>query len=252
MQVLKRDFLPLDFVRDASPMGYEGSISVQARQITEETDWLLSLAENNISIKGVVGWLELCASNIDVQISKYSEKKILKGLRHVLQDEIDDDFMLREEFMNGISCLGSTKLLYEILIFPRHLENAIKLVEMFPDQLFVLDHCAKPNIRSGEISEWAGLVKKLSSYTNICCKVSGLVTEADWQDWKPDHIYPYLDVIWNSFGEDRVMIGSDWPVCQLAASYPQVVCLAEGYFERYGARVIEKLSGGNASLIYQL
>ena len=252
MAVLKKDFLPADLKKDRAVTGYSSSISVQARQTREETDWLLDLAEKNPDISGVVGWLDLCSSDIYELIENYSKKPILKGLRHALQDEVDDDFMLKPEFLNGISCLESAGLLYEILIFPRHLKNVIRLVEMFPKQRFVLDHCAKPQIKDGVIKEWAEMISKLAAFPNVSCKVSGLVTEADWRNWKPSDFYPYLDVIWNAFGKSRIMIGSDWPVCLVAATYPQVVCLIEGYFERYGEAAIRNLTLSNPSLIYQL
>ncbi len=252
MGVLRSDFLPRDFKKASHESGYLESIAIQARQSIEETDWLLEMAGKNLSIRGVVGWLDLCASNIEEQVNEYASNPLLKGLRHVLQDEPDDSFMIRPEFLNGISCLEPSGLLYEILIFPRQLTKAIQLASLFPSQRFVLDHCAKPRIGHGEIQEWAEMVTQLASFPNVSCKVSGLVTEADWNLWQPDDFYPYLDVIWNAFGEDRIMIGSDWPVCLLAASYSQVVGMAEGYFEKFGPEVLRKLTAANAIRIYQL
>ncbi len=252
MEVLKRDYLPHDLKKDRSGTGYNSSIAIQGRQTREETDWLLKLADENSDILGVVGWLDLCSTDISDTLGRYADKSMLKGLRHVLHDEDDDDFMLRPDFLNGISCLSSAGLLYEILILPKHLKNAIRLLEMFPEQQFVLDHIAKPQIKDGIIDEWAELINKVASFENISCKVSGLVTEANLRSWKPGDFYPYLDVIWNSFGSDRIMIGSDWPVCNLAATFPQVVCLAEGYFEKYGHNVIRKITVANPSQIYKL
>ena len=250
--MLRTDFLPGDLIKASAGTGYQGSIAVQARQSIEETDWLLDLASKNHSVRGVVAWLDLCGNDIEKQINEYASNPLLKGLRHVLQDEPDDSFILRPEFIKGISCLESAGLLYELLIYPRQIPNAIKLVGLFPSQEFVLDHCAKPNIRRGEIHEWAELLTQLASFPNVSCKVSGLVTEADWKSWKPNDIYPYLDVIWNAFGEDRIMIGSDWPVCLLAVSYPQALCLAEGFFEKFGDEVLNKLSSKNAFREYHL
>lgn len=252
MDSLKRDFLPRDLKKDRSGTGYESSITVQARQTREETDWLLKLAEESTDILGVVGWLDLCSPDIPDTLSQYSNNPMLKGLRHVLQNEEDDDFMLRPDFLNGISHLESAGLLYELLISPKHLKNTIRLVEMFPGQRFVLDHIAKPQIKDGIINEWADLLSELASFENVSCKVSGLVTEADWKSWKPTNFYPYLDAVWNSFGKNRIMIGSDWPVCNLAATFAQTVCLAEGYFEKYGLDVLRKVTAGNSSLIYHL
>jgi L-fuconolactonase len=252
MSLLRSDYLPVDFEKARDGTGYKGSVAVQARQSVEETEWLLGLAEEHNSIRGVVGWLDLCAANIEEQINNYASNPCLKGLRHVLQDEPDDAFMLRPEFLNGISCLEQAGLLYDILISPRQLSNAIRLASLFPSQRFVLDHCAKPNIRQGEIQSWAEKITQLASMPNVSCKVSGLVTEADWNLWQPEDIYPYLDVIWNAFGEDRIMMGSDWPVCLLAASYTEVMDLPERYFEGFGSTVLDKLFVDNAMRIYQL
>ena len=252
MSVLKRNFLPEDLFKAAEGTGFQESIAVQARQSIEETDWLLALASENPRIGGVVGWLDLCSPDIEQQLLKYAANPKLKGLRHVLQDEPDDFFELKPEFLKGISYLEAAGLIYEILIYPRQLKNAIRLAGLFPDQKYILDHCAKPLIEKGEILEWTEMITELASFPNVSCKVSGLVTEADWVTWKPDDFYPYLDVIWNAFGEDRIMIGSDWPVCLLAASYPQVVCLAEGYFEKLGDKVLKKLSSDNALREYHL
>lgn len=252
MNILKRDFLTSDLRSERKGTGYEASISVQARQSEKETDWLLQLAEKDSSILGVVGWLDLCSPGFPEKLLEYNRNPLLKGLRHVLHDEADDDFMLRRDFMNGISAMGSTDLIYEILIFPKHLPNTLKLVSSFPDQRFVLDHIAKPDIRRNEISEWSDLIKQLARYPNVSCKASGMVTEAKWREWKPDDFYPYLNVIWNAFGRERIMIGSDWPVCLVAGTYAQVVCLAEGYFEKLGEDILRKTTSGNASLLYNL
>ena len=252
MEILRRDFLPVDLEHDRKDTEYKASICVQARQKRQETEWLLELAHYNPDLLGVVGWLDLCSQEFESDLRKYSDYRLLKGLRHVLHDEEDDGFMLRPEFIRGISSMEGSGLIYEILIFPRHIPNAIKLVEMFPRQEFVLDHCAKPDIRNGRINDWAEMISRLAEYPNISCKISGLVTEADWTNWKPDDFYPYLEIIWNAFGEERLMIGSDWPVCLVAGTYPQVVCLAEGYFEQFGSGVVQKLTSSNAKRIYML
>jgi L-fuconolactonase len=252
MGILKRDFLPEDLQSTSLDSGYGESITVQARQTIEETEWLLNLADENRSIRGVVGWLDLCSPNIHDQLTTFSRKKHLKGVRHVLQDEPDDNFMLRRNFLAGLDSLGATDLLYELLIFPKHLKNSIRLVELFPKQVFVLDHCAKPFIKSGKIQEWADQINKLSSFENVHCKVSGLVTEADWQSWKPADFDPYLDVIWNSFGQDRIMIGSDWPVCLVAGTYSKVMLLADEYFKKQGSEVLDRVCRINAINTYRL
>ncbi len=252
LYILQRDYLPDHLELEMTKVRYNGCISVQARQSLEETRWLLGMAKKHDFIKGVIGWLDLKSVDLDAQLDEFSVFPLFKGLRHVLQDEPDDDYMLQPEFMNGISKLAARKLIYELLISPKHLPNTIKLVEQFPDQKFVLDHLAKPNIKSREIADWAKDMRQLASFDNVSVKVSGLVTEADWKLWVPDDFSPYLDVVWELFGEDRIMLGSDWPVCLLAASYAQVMCLAEGYFEKHNPYVLNKIRGGNAIRIYGL
>ncbi len=252
LYTLKKDYLPDDFVHEMTKVRYSGCISVQSRQSLEETEWLLGLAAENSFIKGVVGWLDLCSEAIDDQLEKYTQNPILKGVRHVLQDEEDDAFMLRDDFQNGISKLAAKNLVYDILIYPKHLPYAIELIKNFPDQTFVIDHIAKPRIKAREIAEWASYINHLAEFQNVNIKVSGLVTEADWKLWVPDDFLPYFDVVWKAFGEDRIMIGSNWPVCLLAASYAQVMCLTEGYFEQYPPQVMSKIRGENAVRIYRL
>ena len=231
---------------------YQGCIAVQARQSYEESKWLLSLAKKHAFIQGVIGWVDLQHQAIDEHLDEFKDFHALKGVRHVVQDEPDIDFMLSDGFLNGISKLAEYSLIYEILIFPAHLPNTIKLVKQFPDQLFVLNHIAKPSIKNHEISQWAEDIQELSTFQNVHVKVSGIVTEADWKLWVPEDFTPYLDVVWESFGEDRIMLGSDWPVCLLAASYAQVMCLSEGYFEQFSPQVVNKIRGANAVEFYRL
>lgn len=251
-RVIKRDFLPENLSVELSRLGYDGSICVQARQTIEESRWLLNLADNSNHIKGVVGWVDLCSELLLEQLDEFSKNEKFKGVRHVVQAEPDDDFMLRSDFLSGISKLENYGLVYEILIYPKHLKYACKMVEQFPNQTFVLDHIAKPDIKNHIISEWSEGISMLAAFPNVNVKVSGMVSEADHEWWKPGDIYPYLDIIWKEFGADRIMLGSDWPVCLPAASYSQVVCLAEGYFESLGKDVADKVFGENACRIYQL
>ena len=250
--VLKRDFLPDNLSVELSSIGYQGSISVQARQTLEETRWLLDLADNSDHIKGVVGWVDLRSDSLVEQLNEFSKNKKFKGIRHVVQAEPDDNFIINPDFLNGISKLENFGLVYEILIYPKHLKYACQMVERFPNQTFVLDHIAKPDIKNHKISEWAEGITKLAAFQNVSVKVSGMVSEADHEWWKPGDFYPYLDVIWKEFGADRIMVGSDWPVCLPAASYSQVICLAEGYFESFSKEVRGKVFGENAYRIYQL
>ncbi len=249
--ILKRNYLPSDLAHHLDNLGYSGSIAVQARQTLDETRWLLSLADQHKQIKAVVGWVDLISPNLENQLREFSQNPRMRGIRHVLQSE-PDDFMLEPAFKDGIGQLKSFGLVYELLIYPKQLDNAAKLVEMFPNQVFVLDHIAKPNIRQHELSEWLAGIQKLGSLDNVCVKVSGLVTEADPVNWKPKDFQPYLEAVWNIFGENRIMLGSDWPVCLPVASYAEVICLEETFFTSKGARIIDMVSGGNAMHIYRL
>jgi len=250
--ILKRDFLPDNLFEELAKISYNGSIAVQARQSLEETRWLLELAEQYEEILGVVGWVDLQSHDIENELDEFAGNRWLKGVRHILQDEPDVKFMLQPDFVNGISKLADRNLVYEILIFPKQLSAAIELVSLFPKQQFVLDHIAKPDIRNGKISEWTKGIEEISSFPNVSIKVSGMVTEADYKYWKPADFQPYLELVLKTFGEERILLGSDWPLCLLAASYSQVMCLAEGFFEKAGPDAMAKIQGGNAIRIYRL
>jgi L-fuconolactonase len=224
---------------------------VQVRQTLEETRWLLELAEDNPFILGVVGWVDLRSPRLYQDLQSFAGKSKLVGIRHIVQSE-PDDFLLDAGFLRGISVLQEFDLAYDLLIYTKHLPLAAEFVKRFPRQRFVLDHLAKPPIRSGAIDLWARGMRELASFPNVHAKVSGLVTEADWQGWKPEELRPYLDVAFESFGAQRLMIGSDWPVCTVAASYAQVVNLAQDYMSSYTAEEREAVFGGNAANFWQL
>ena len=226
---LRRDFLPDDLAREQLPLGFCGSIAVQARQSLAETEWLLRLADENERIRGVIGWLDLCSPELSAQLEHFAPHAKLRGVRHIVQDESDDAFMLRDDFLRGIAQLTQWGLTYDILIFPRHLPVACGLVQRFPEQRFVLDHMAKPRIRDGLTEPWAADIRALAAFPNVLCKASGMVTEADWERWTPGAIRPYLDVAFDAFGAERIMIGSDWPVCALAASYADTIGIVMDY-----------------------
>ena len=229
MEVLKQDFMPVDLEPLLNGTGMDGSIAVQARQTLDETRWLLNLAGESDIVKGVVGWVDLCSPDINAQLQEFSENPNFCGVRHILQSEPDDEYMLRQDFLGGISMLAEYNLIYEILIFPRHLPAAARLVEKLPEQSYVLDHIAKPQIRDSLRSPWEEDLRKLAEYPNVMCKVSGMVTEADWQDWKPEDFTLYLDIVFDAFGSDRIFFGSDWPVCLLAGSYQEVYGIFADY-----------------------
>lgn len=251
MQVIRKDFLPGDLAVVVHEEKLHGTIAVQADQTETETDWLLQLAAKNDFIKGVVGWVDLRSSNIEERLQHYQEFSKLKGFRHVLQGE-DPSFMLQESFLNGISKLNEFGFAYDILIFPQHLPAAQQLVEKFPQQRFFVDHVAKPYIKDGKIDEWKAGMQQLAQHRNVHCKISGMVTEADWKNWTAEQLKPYIDVVVESFGIDRIMYGSDWPVCLVASSYKQWLQTVKEYFNAYSTEDQEKVFSGNAIKFYQL
>jgi L-fuconolactonase len=250
--LIRRDFLPADLEPALTSCGLDGSIAVQARQTLEETRWLLELAEASPFIKGVVGWVDLRSPRLEEQLAEFTNRPKLVGVRHVVQDEPDDRFMVRADFQRGVAKLAQFGLTYDILLFPRQLPAAVELVRAVPEQRFVLDHIAKPLIRDGVLSPWQEQLRAIAALPNVMCKVSGLVTEARWQGWKPDDFRPYLDAVFEAFGPDRLMFGSDWPVALLAANYQQVFALARDYVARGGEVVEAKVFGLNASRFYDL
>jgi len=252
MKEIRRDFLPEELRNILQLANYDASIAVQARQIISETDWLLELASQYNFISGVVGWMDLCSDNLNQQLEFYSANKKLVGVRHVLHDEPDLNFMLRPDFLKGIYKIGQYNLTYDILIYPEHLPNTLQFVKQFPNQSYVLDHIAKPKIINGKISPWKENIRKLAQYPNVSCKLSGMVTEADIINWKPEDFWPYLDIIMESFGTNRVMIGSDWPVCSVAGMYGKVMNIVENYIAGFSLSEKAGILGDNATHIYNI
>lgn len=247
---IRRDFLPADLQPLLKQHGLDGSIAVQARQTLEESRWLLSLANESPVIKGVVGWVDLRSERVEEQLAEFAPHPRFVGVRHVVQDEPDDRFVLQSDFVCGLSKLKQFDLTYDLLLFPQQLPAAIELVRCFPEQPFVLDHIAKPRIREGTLSPWREHIRQLAQAPNVYCKASGLVTEADWADWQPADFQPYLDIVFESFGEDRLMFGSDWPVCLLAGSYERVFKLVEEYVQQLSAEGRANFFGKNAARFY--
>lgn len=251
MKVIQRDFLPEDLAPILQKNGINACIAVQADQTLAETDFLIDLAKKHDFIKGVVGWVDLRADDVDDVLEQYAENKIVKGFRHIVQSETDIEFMLRPKFKAGISALGLFDFTYDILIFHDQLEQAIQLVKLFPDQKFVLDHIAKPDIKSGEYADWQKNIKKLALHQNVFCKISGIVTEAEWKIWKPTDFKVYLDTVVKAFGTERLMYGSDWPVCLVAATYEEQLGIVSDYFAGFSTLEKKKIMGGNASKFYK-
>ncbi len=252
LPLLRRDYLPEQLAPLLKAHGLEGTVVVQAQHSLRETQWLLELAERNPFIRGVVGWLDLRSPGLDGQLERFSANRRFKGVRHILQDEADVNFMLGREFQRGIGRLRQFGLTYDLVIAPRHLPAARELVASFPEQPFVLDHIAKPLIKDGVRSPWDAEIRKLASFPNVFCKVSGMVTEADWAKWKPADFTPYLDVVWEAFGTKRLMFGSDWPVCLLAGDYAGVRGLAAGYVGSLSKSEQQAFWGGVAARFYSL
>jgi L-fuconolactonase len=252
MSVLQKDFLPDDLQKEFAANQIEGCIAVQADQSENETLFLLELAKQFSFIKGVVGWVDLRAENLAERLQYFSQFEKLCGFRHVVQAEADDNFLLREDFLRGVGLLKDFNFTYDILIYPQQLSAAIKFAEKFPEQSFVLDHIAKPFIKEAKVEPWSAQIKELAKHPNLFCKVSGLVTEADWRNWKADDFKPYLDVVFDAFGADRIMYGSDWPVCLLAATYQQVRDILADYTSNFSSLDRVKIFRLNASRFYKL
>lgn len=252
MDVLKTDYLPDDLKPLMSDTNIDGTVAVQARQNLDETEWLLELADSNGFIKGIVGWVDLRSDAVTAQLKTYASHPKFVGVRHVVHDEPDDRFMLDDKFLQGIAELKAFDLTYDLLLFPKHIPIAIEVVKQFPEQKFVLDHIAKPFIKDGTLEPWSPDIRELATYDNVYCKVSGMVTEARWKDWKQADYTPYLDVVFESFGVDRIMFGSDWPVCTLSGTYQEVVEIVRDYVERLSEDEQNRIMGANASQFYHL
>lgn len=252
MAVIKGDFMPADLAPLLKENGFDGCVVVQSDQSIEENDFQLKNVDEYSFIKGIVGWVDLRADTIEQQLEEYSQHKKLKGFRHILQGEAQRDLMLTPKFINGLSALQQFNFTYDILIFPDQLNYCEKLAAQFPEQKFVIDHLAKPNIKNGEIKEWTQDIEAISKHRNVWCKLSGMVTEANWNSWKKDDFKAYLDVVVQAFDVDRLMFGSDWPVCLVAASYKEVVEIVEDYFAGFSRAEKDKIFGGNAVQFYNL
>ncbi len=252
MSALKRDFLPADLSAPLAAAGFGACVAVQARPSLDETAWLLDLADRNPFVAGVVGWVDLCSPEARAQLERFANHPKLVGVRHIVQGEPDDRFLLRSDFGRGIALLQEYGLAYDILIYPRHLPVAAEFVRRFPRQRFVLDHLAKPEIARGEIRAWSRGLQDLAAAPNVVAKLSGLVTEADWKRWRPDEMRPYLDVAFDCFGPARLMVGSDWPVCTLAAGYEKTMALVTKYLEGRPETERNAVLGGNAQAFWNL
>jgi len=251
MEVIRHDFLPPDLKPLLDANGIQGCIAVQADQSESETDFLLGLAEENDFIKGVVGWVDLCSPNIQERLEHYSQYSKLKGFRHILQAE-PVEFLLKPDFQRGVAALNTYGYTYDILIYPKHLPVIPNLIRYLNEQAFVIDHLAKPDIKNNLFSNWEDELKQIASFKNVYCKLSGMITEANLKSWRKEDIFPYMDKVFDFFGAERLMFGSDWPVCKLAGDYDVVCGLVDEYLSKLSIREQELDWGKNTEQFYKL
>jgi L-fuconolactonase len=252
MNVIQKDFMPDDLLPTLTANGIAGCVAVQCDQSEIENEFLLSLAARHDFIKGVIGWVDLQAKDVEVRLQCNKENDKMKGFRHILQSESQRDFMLRPEFMKGISLLGRYNFTYDILVYPDQLKYANEFVASFPEQHFVLDHMAKPDIKKHEMNTWKKDIQALAQYENVFCKISGLVTEAEWSTWTMSDFTIYIDVVVEAFGTERIMFGSDWPVCLVAASYEKTIGIVKNYFSTFTEHEQTSFFERNAVRFYKL
>lgn len=252
MSVIRRDFLPADIKLILQQHGFDGSVVVQSDQSVEENIFQLKNAAENDFIKGVVGWVDLRSKDVEAQLAHYRSYEKIKGFRHILQGEPKRDLMLDAEFMNGIGKLKRFGFTYDILVFADQLRYIPQFVSAFPEQLFVIDHIAKPAIKQGRIQAWKKDIQAVAAHENVYCKISGMVTEADWKNWKQEDFVPYLDAVVEAFGTERIMYGSDWPVCLVAADYAGMLGIVTDYFSSFSRNEQELFFGNNAIRFYNL
>ena len=252
MEVLKVDYQPIDLRKEIEEAGIDGVVSVQADQSLRETDDLLEHAKTNDFILGVVGWFPLADSNVKDLFDKYSNNQLLKGIRHVIQDEPDDNFILGEQFNRGVSLIKDYNWVYDILIYERQLGPSIQFVDRHPEQIFVLDHIAKPRIGDSAMEPWKAQMYEISKRENVSCKLSGIATEAKWNEWKKEDLIPYMEIALDAFGPSRVMFGSDWPVAKLAVEYGPWVEICRDFISNLSDNEKSLIEGRVALEVYGL
>jgi L-fuconolactonase len=249
---IRHDFLPPDLATEIAAAGVDGVVTVQARQSLEETEWLLDLAGRHAFIRGVVGWAPLIDPAVESHLDRFATSPKLRSLRHVLQGESDDAYMLRADFNRGIAALTRRGLAYDILILERHLPVTITFVDRHPNQVFILDHIAKPRIASGELEPWARNIRELARRPHVSCKLSGMVTEADVTTWTPAQLQPYFDVVIEAFGARRLLFGSDWPVCLAGVGYAHWKTTVANALRSLSVTEQAAIFGDNAQTFYRL
>lgn len=252
MSVIRQDFLPSDLKKVYADNSIDGCVAVQADQTLAETDFLLELAKENDFIKGVVGWIDLRSEAVDTVLEKYHSEKKIKGWRHVVQEEADHNFLIRPDFLRGISYLEKYDYAYDILIFPHQLGATLEFVKNFPHQKFVIDHIAKPYIKDCFYEGWAVLMREIAKQENVYCKLSGMITEADYKTWRAEQLHPYMYLVLEAFGPERLMYGSDWPVCLVAGNYGQVMTTVTDFIKILSSSEQQLIMAKNAIEFYNL
>jgi L-fuconolactonase len=252
MKDIQRDFLPADLLNEINAQKIDGTIAVQAAESETETRFLLELAEENNFIKGVVGWIDLKNELLDSQLQEWKKFPKLKGFRAITQGKPDDLYFKNKSFQKGIRHLTEHRFTYDLLVYQEQLPAAIQFTERFPDQAFILDHIGKPAIIAGEIKKWKENIRVLSQHPRTFCKLSGLVTEANWKKWRYEDLSPYLEIAGEYFGTDRLCFGSDWPVCLLAGSYSKITEILTRFLKQLDQVDRDKIWGANAANFYQL
>lgn len=252
MDAIRKDFLPKNLKPILQENGFDGCVAVQADQTEAQNDFLLDFAQDFDFIKGIVGWVDLQGLDVEERLAYYAKYPKMKGFRHVLQGEIERDLMLKPAFMNGISLLGKYNFSYDILIFTDQIKFAEEMVNAFPNQKFIIDHLAKPDIKNQNISAWRKDIKAIAKHENTFCKVSGMVTEADYNNWKQEDFTAYLDVVFECFGTKRLLYGSDWPVCNVAGGYQKALNILTNYTQQLTKNEQALFFGENACSFYNL
>jgi len=252
MQAIRRNFMPTDLAQVLKDNRMDGVIAVQADQSERETQFLLDLSTMYAMVKGIVGWVDLQSEAIGDRLRHFGQYPLVKGFRHIVEAESDPDFLMRPAVLNGIKHLTEQGYTFDLLVRPKHHAATLACVEANPGQRFVLDHMAKPNVRTRAFDDWAAFIEKLAAFPNVWCKISGLMTEADWKNWKPDDFAPYISHAVSRFGKDRVMFGSDWPVCLLAGSYADSIRIAAEQLSDFSPEEKEGFWGGNAVKFYNI
>ncbi len=252
MAVIRKDFMPTDLAKVYQENGVDGCVAVEADQNPAETDFLLKLASETNFIKGVVGWIDLRSDTIESKLEARKSQEKLKGFRHVVQAEADHNFLLRPNFLRGVSLLEKHNYTYDILIFPHQLGATLEFVKRFPNQKFIIDHIAKPYIKDGFYDAWAVLMKEIAKQENVFCKLSGMITEADYNHWKPEQIHPYMNLVLEAFDSNRLLFGSDWPVCLVAGNYSKVKELVVNFISKLSTNEQQNIMGANAIKFYNL